>query len=146
MRQLIVSPDIALAISVPSQAVACRVGHDIQLFVERPPKDALPGAEIIRVHFSNAQPRRDDWPKDDGQFLGKRYVGVARLIDSQPTNNEACPVYAFVSSCRVFWGSAVSNSDRNIEGSYYLIGRFHTDGGARRFYAGGLRSHSGRPI
>lgn len=144
--QFIVVVAFASAISTPSQAIACRVGWDQQLFVERPSADALPGAEIIQVRFNNAQPRKDHWPTDDGNVLGKNYVGSAQLVENEATNPDPFPVYAFVSSCSVFWGSTENGRGTIIEGEYYLIGRFHYENGERRFYAGGFRNHGGAPI
>jgi hypothetical protein len=145
-HQFIVFIAFALAISTPSQAIACRVGGDKQLFVERPSADALPGAEIIQVRFSNVQPRKDHWPTDDGNIFGKSYVGAAQLVENEVTNTDPFPVYAFVSSCSVFWGSTGNGRGKIIEGEYYLIGRFHYENGERRFYAGGFRYHGGGPI
>lgn len=143
VRQSIIFVAFALAISIPSQAIACRLGGDIQLFEERPADDALPGAQIIQVRFSNAQPRKEHWPPDDGNVLGKRYVGSAQLVENEVTNTDPFPVYAFVSSCSVFWGSTENGRGQIIEGDYYIIGRFHYENGERRFYAGGLRYHRG---
>lgn len=136
VRQTIAVVASAVAISTPFQASACAGADFTHLFEERPAADVLPGAEIIRVRFSNVQPRQNHWPIDDGNhdggLLRKVYVGSAHLVGDQTTDADVFPVYATANSCTRFF-----NRRRIIEGEYFLIGRFQYENGARRFYAGG---------
>ena len=141
---------IALAVQLPSQASACRVGWDQHLFEQPPPSNVMRGAKIIRVHFSNAKSALSGLPRSvanpDGQALGYSLIGMARLVGDGDAGKEPFPVYAIVTSCSGFW--AVENGDARkvVDGEYYLIGRFQADGGKQRFHAGGVRTSGTGPI
>ena len=141
---------LALALQFPSQASACRLGVDQQLFEESPPADALPGAQIIRVRFSNARPAIDRWPRHvaspDGHTLGYTLIGVARHLDPGTSDDQVFPVYAFVTSCSFFFSRSFGEVHTVVDRDYYLIGRFAADPQGRRFFAGGRRSHHGRDL
>ena len=138
---------LALALQIPSQASACRVGWDQHLFEKSPPAGALAGARILRVRFSNARPAVDKWPQwaasPDGGPLGYSLIGVARRLDRKASGAEPFPVYAFVTSCSGFWAAGRGDPRKVVEGVYYLIGRFASGGPGRRFLAGGRRMHGG---
>lgn len=53
------------------------------------------------------------------------------------------PVYAFVTSCSGFWPMVSGGMRAVVDGDYYLIGRFASGAGGRRFHAGGARRHGG---
>ena len=141
---------LALLLKLPSQAAACRLGVDQQLFEQSPPADALPDTQIIRVRFSNAHRAIDGWPRlvasPYGGTLGYTLIGVARRLAPGTPSDEAFPVYAFVTSCSFFWSMTFGEVRTVIDGDYYLIGRFASDPGGQRFYAGGRRSHHGRDL
>lgn len=141
---------LALALQLPSQASACRVGVDQQLFEDSPPADALPGAQIIRVRFSNARPAIDGWPRHvaspHGGAFSYTLIGVARRLAAGTAGDEVFPVYALVTSCSFFWSMNFGEVRTVIDGDYYLIGRFASDATGERFYAGGRRSAHGRDL
>jgi len=138
---------LALALQIPSQASACRIGWDQHLFEESPPANALVGAQIIRVRFSNARPPIDRWPRHvanpNGSTLSYTLIGVARRLDERDPSAKSFPVYAFVTSCSGFWSMNFGEVRTIVEGDYYLVGRFASDQRDQRFYAGGRRMHGG---
>lgn len=140
----------ALALQIPSQASACRIGWDQHLFEDSPPVGALAGAQIIRVRFSNSRPALDRWPRwaanPDGSTLSYALIGVARRLDEGASGAEPFPVYAFVTSCSGFWAMNFGEVRTVVEGDYYLIGRFAPDESGHRFYAGGRRVHGGQDL
>nr|WP_295371609.1 hypothetical protein [uncultured Sphingosinicella sp.] len=141
---------LALALQIPSQAFACRIGVDQQLFEQPPPTDALPGAQIIRVRFTNARPdikglaRHVESP--DGSQLSYTLIGVAQRIDEDVAGAKPFPVYAFVTSCSFFWSMSFGEVSRVVDGDYYLIGRFTSDARGQRFHAGGRRTTHGEDL
>lgn len=141
---------LALTFQIPSQAFACRIGVDQQLFDKPPPANALPGATIIRVHFTNAHAAIGGWPRHvanpDGGELTYTLVGVARRLDPQTSGTKTFPVYAFLTSCSVFWSMAFGEVHTVVDGDFYVIGRFVSGEGMEQFYAGGRRTHGGRDI
>jgi hypothetical protein len=141
---------LALALQVPSQAFACRIGVDQQLFEEPPPADALPGAQIIRVRFSNAHPAVARFvghvASPDGGQLSYTLIGVAWRLDGEAAGAKPFPVYAFVTSCSFFWSMSFGEVRTAVDGDYYLIGRVASDAGGQRFYAGGRRSAHGNDL
>jgi hypothetical protein len=140
------------AFQFPSQASACRVGWDQNLFEASPAPDVLPGAQIIRVYFSNAGPDRDIWPAsvanpNPDYNLPYTLIGVARIIRDGVERSPPFPVYAWVTSCSPFFGTQAGGVPAHVvEGEYYLIGRFRSGANGRLFYAGGLRRDLGGPI
>lgn len=98
---------IGLALQIPSQASACRVGWDQHLFAVHPKPKGLVGAQIIHVEFSTARPLLQKWPKSasgpDGQ-IDYTLIGVARLLIEAGAGEQHFPVYGFVTSCSGFWG------------------------------------------
>jgi hypothetical protein len=141
---------IALAFQLPSQASACRVGWDQNLFEQSPASDVLPGAQIIRVHFSNMGSALGKWPKmapnPDGQALGYSLIGTAQPLEDGRAQEKPFPVYAIVTSCSGFFGRMDGDKHEVVDGEYYLIGRFRSDGDGRRFLAGGVRTNGNEPI
>lgn len=141
---------LALGFQIPSQALACRLGVDQHLFEERPAADALPGAQIVRVHFSNSSPSIEGWARHvvspDGSQLTYTLIGVARPLGRAAASTEAFPIYAFVTSCSPFWSMTFGEVRTVIDGDYFLVGRFASDNRGRRFYAGGRRSAHGKII
>lgn len=137
----------ALALQIPSQASACRIGWDQHLLEESPPPDVLPGAQVIRVSFSNARPALVRWPRStaglDGSPFDYWLIGVARIIGESAARQDTFPVYAFVTSCSGFRGMVFGEVRTVVEGEYYLIGRFVSDERGRRFHAGGVRVQNG---
>jgi len=136
---------IALALQIPSPASACRHGWDQHLLEESPPPDVLPGAQVIRVNFSNARPALDRWPRSTASLDGSPFdywlIGVAQIIGEGAARQDYFPVYAFVTSCSGFSGIVFGEVRTVVEGEYYLIGRFAADESGRRFHAG--RVHRG---
>jgi hypothetical protein len=145
-----ISLALALALQIPSQALACRVGVDQQLFEKPPPADALPGAEIIRVRFTNAHAAIGGWPRHvaspDGGGLDYTLIGVARRLDAQASGTKTFPVYAVVTSCSFFWSMSFGEARTVIDGDLCLIGRFASGQRMEHFYAGGRRTHGGRGV
>ena len=143
----LLAPAPALAFHFPSEALACRIGVDQQLFEESPPMDALPGAQIIHVRFSNAREAIGGLPPQVpdpyGGGLGYTLIGVAQPVDEKSGAAKQFPVYAFVTSCSFFHAMTFAEGRTAIQGDYYLIGRFAPDVGDKRFYAGGRRSSGG---
>jgi hypothetical protein len=140
---------IGLALHIPSQAAACRIGWDQHLFEDSPAPDVLLGAQIIRVQFSNARPALQNWQgsaadPDAGYTLPYTLIGAARIFRGGVARGRPFPVYAFVTSCSGFHGMQSGGEPRHVvAGEYYLIGRFR----GPRFYAGGVRVDSGgKPI
>ena len=140
----------ALALMIPTQALACRVGGDWNLFEERPAANVLPGAEIIRVRFSTAAPLLDRWPRfaanPDGSQLNHTLIGKAGLIRGNGPHGETFPVYAFVTSCSPFHSMTLGRVRHAIDADYYLVGRFVANASGRRFHAAGRRMHGGQDI
>ena len=141
---------LGLALLVPSPASACRIGWDQQLFPERPPTNALRGARAIRVHFSNARPGIDRWPRHVANPHGGPFtytlIGVARRLDDGRPTGDSFPVYAVVTSCSGFFSMNFGEVRTVVEGDYWLIGRFSSGERDRHFYAGGRRMAHGRDI
>lgn len=139
---------LALALQIPSQAFACRIGVDQQLFEEPPPAGALPGAQIIRVRFSNARPTIAGLARQvanpDGGQLPYTLIGVATRLDGETAGAKTFPVYAFVTSCSFFSSMNFGEARTVVDGVYYLIGRFASDSRGQRFYAGGRRTAHGK--
>lgn len=141
---------LTLALPIPSQAFACRVGVDQQLFEEAPPEDALPGAQVIRVRFTNARPAIEGWKRHadnpGGGPLSYTLIGVARRLDGEVAGTKPFPVYAVVTSCSFFWPMNFGEARTIVDGDYYLIGRFADETRGQRFYAGGRRTAHGEDL
>ena len=141
---------IMLALQLPADALACRIGHDQHLFEESPPAHALAGAQIVRVRFSNARPAIEGWPRYEadprGGSLSYTLIGVARRLSEGQPAGDLFPVYALVTSCSYFWSMHFDGPRDLVEGDFYLIGRFASDAPGAGFYAGGRRVHHGRDV
>jgi hypothetical protein len=140
----------ALALQLPAPAAACRVGWDQHLFQEAPSPSRLTDVETVRVHFSNARPGIDPFPRladnPDGSVLTHTLIGLARRIDGGAGGSAPFPVYAMVTSCSGFWSMTFGEVRTVVEGEHYLVGRFVTDGTGRRFHAAGRRMSGGGEI
>ena len=90
---------VALALQIPSYASACRIGWDQHIFEQSPAPNVLPGAQIIRVHFSNARPGIDRWSGSisnyDGGSFDSTLIGVARIIGAGSRRRRAIPGLRF---------------------------------------------------
>jgi len=146
-RKAVLALALALALQMPSLASACRIGWDQHLFKEPPPASALPGAQAIRVRFSNVDPAMKRWPtgaaNPDGTASAYRLIGIARRLHQGRSGAESFPVYAIVTSCSAFHSMTFGKVSHVVEGEYYLIGRFASAGGGGGFHAGGRRMYGG---
>ena len=115
---------LALGLQTSSQAFACRIGVDQQLFEERPAADALPGAQIIHVQFSNARPAMEGWARHvadpNGGQLTYTLIGVARSLGGEAADAKPFPIYALVTSCSFFWSATLGEVRTAVDGDYYL--------------------------
>ena len=142
---------LALALQIPSQAFACRIGWDQHLFINPPKPEGLSDAQIIHVEFSTARLLPANWPKSasgaDGQTLDYTLIGVGRLLVEGVAEERPFPIYAIVTSCSGFWGMSSDSARPVVDGNYYLVGQFQSNGSSRHFRAGGVRGNSsGKPI
>ena len=136
-----------LASLIPSEASACRIGGDWNLFKEAPSRDVLPGAQIIHVQFSNTASAIQKWPKwinspDPSNPFDYWLIGVARIIDDSSERDDLIPVYAFVTSCSPFHGMTFGEAGDIDDEEFYLIGRLASGSKGLSFLAGG--NHNGR--
>lgn len=130
---------IGLAMQAPTIASACQIGERKILFIAAPSPDIFPGAEIIRVHFTNVGAMVDQWrrraPKSNYGIL----IGVARILNGKHSGRSGYfPVYATITSCTPSFMSMVSGDASPVwNGTYYIAGRFLKSNDSPGFQAEG---------